>query len=241
MTDWYENIRKRREKQVQLIKQGLYSSVKESNLKEQDFSIIKQKKPMKKKKENKTHKWLIQLAISLFLLCGTYFIFHVQTDRGKQLQQWIAQVMTEEFQFKQVSAWYKEVIGEAPSILPVFQTKPKRVALYWNFPVKGKVVLPFDQKRKGLVLQAPPQAQVMAATEGWVSFVGEKTGLGRLVIIRHAQGYESWYGFLKNTAVNEKDWVKNGQVIGEGGEKYIYFAVKKDGQFISPVGVIPFE
>jgi stage IV sporulation protein FA len=65
------------------------------------------------------------------------------------------------------------------------------------------------------------------------------------VIIQHANGMETWYGWLQDLNVKEKDWVKGGQLIGQvaqtKGQSLIYFALKKENQFINPASVISFE
>ncbi|RAL26648.1 peptidoglycan DD-metalloendopeptidase family protein [Thermoflavimicrobium daqui] len=248
MSEWGESIKKRRQKQVQLIRQGMYSvaddgvGLKSEGWGQKDWKVGTDKK----NKKNKPSKLFIQTLISVFLLLGTYIIYQFQTNRGIKVQEWIRISMTKEFQFQNMADWYHKMVGGVPSILPAFQSKPKQsTSLKWTAPVQGKVVLPFDQKRKGTVLQTLHESQIKAVEEGWVTFAGEKPDLGNLVIIRHAQGYESWYGFVQNVKVKKKDWVKSGQLIGEVGDKkgqpMVYFALKKEDQFISPMGVIPFE
>ncbi len=248
MREWEENIKRRREKQIRKIQQGLYSpTLQEGKEKKQDpffsgWELATNKEP---KKKNRIDKWLTQALIALFLLIGVYVVFQFPTERGIQVQGWIAQVMTEEIQFEQLRMWYQKLVGGNPSILPVFQPKSKQESFLWQLPVSGKIILPFDEKRKGMVWQTDPGTEVAAAAEGWIQFAGKKPDLGNVVIIQHAKGYESWYGLLEKVHLKENDWVKKGQPIGEVGEKdgqhLLFFAIKKEGKFISPSGVIPLE
>jgi stage IV sporulation protein FA len=122
-------------------------------------------------------------------------------------------------------------------------TNPKNSI--WIVPVRGVIVLPYDEKRKGIVIRTSTQAEVVAATEGWVTYAGYKDGLGNTIIIQHANGQETWYGWLQSLDVKEKDWVKSGQPIGRvgqtKGQSLVYIALKKDKKFINPSGVIPLE
>ena len=77
-------------------------------------------------------------------------------------------------------------------------------------------------------------------------FAGTKEDNGKMVIVQHADGSESWYGELSEIFVKVYDQVEAGQALGivkstgaETGE--FYFALKKDERFIDPVQVIKFE
>ncbi|MNR41898.1 Stage IV sporulation protein FA [compost metagenome] len=70
---------------------------------------------------------------------------------------------------------------------------------------------------------------------------------GLPVQIQHAGGYYSIYGHLSSTNVQQGDWVEGGEGIGSlktsdaGNPKALYFALKKDGQYIDPSDVVPFD
>jgi stage IV sporulation protein FA len=78
-----------------------------------------------------------------------------------------------------------------------------------------------------------------------VTFAGYKKGFGNMIIVRHKGKSETRYGWLDDFKVKEKEWVKNGQVLGNvaltQGQPLLYFAIEKDGKYIDPSGVISFE
>lgn len=58
---------------------------------------------------------------------------------------------------------------------------------------------------------------VWAVSGGVVTFVGWHGGLGRLVRVKHENGYESWYGHLRRFFVKKGQRIKQRQRIGEVG------------------------
>lgn len=260
LREWSQNVRKRREKQVRLIKQGMVPPVNHSirpwarewESPKEKFSdpapwnrFVLEDEKFKKRER----RFVFQVTASAILLVFTFLLFHSDHPAVKPAEQFVAEVMTRDFNFGGLSDWYRQYVGGDPGILPAFlkndQLDRQQTLPLWTVPVKGKIILPFDEKRKGLVIRTAARAEVVAAAEGWVTFAGHKEGLGNTVIIRHAGGRETWYGWLQNLDVKERDWVKSGERIGEVGEtkgqSLIYVALKKDNQFVNPAGVIPLE
>ena len=63
----------------------------------------------------------------------------------------------------------------------------------------------------------PYGAPVKAAREGRVVFAGWHGAYGRLVIIKHPNGWTTWYGHLSLIRVKSGDPVKKGMVIAQVG------------------------
>ena len=58
---------------------------------------------------------------------------------------------------------------------------------------------------------------VYSAFEGKVRFAGNCGGYGNLIVVRHANGLETYYGHLSKILVHENEPVDVGEVIGLGG------------------------
>ncbi|WP_249669698.1 M23 family metallopeptidase [Polycladospora coralii] len=256
---WNQNVKKRREQKVQFLKQGkerekmaLPPPIKPHELDFYHMSpdvepwnqpYVGAKHPIKRKSN-----WFkTQLLISALLFVVTLLIFQAHTPILKPAERFMTQAFTREFNFAGMSAQYEKYIGEAPAILPAFQKdkEDKEQVITWSAPVKGTVGLPFDEKRKGLVLYTTDGAPVHAAAEGLVVFVGNKEGLGNLVKVQHMSGVVTWYGLLDDIQVKQKDWVKRGDVIGSAvrsdQKSMVYLAVEHQDRFINPVDVMSFE
>lgn len=91
---------------------------------------------------------------------------------------------------------------------------------------------------------------IRAAFDGKVrvSEVTTKTGgYGNLIIIRHANGLETYYGHLAQHAVKADELVKAGEIIGYGGNTgrstgpHLHFEARYMGQPFDPERIINFE
>ncbi|MDA8354155.1 MAG: M23 family metallopeptidase [Firmicutes bacterium] len=257
MREWSRGVSKRRQEQIHRIKRGKgemgrkprYSARRAAPSQER-WDELPWNRPgnwMDERKKKKESRLLIQAFFAFFLLTGTYLVFQSDSSSAKQAQAFISEVMVRDYNFAGVAQWYEENIGGMPTILPAFQEKPSddRDATSWIAPLKGEVVRPFTAEDRGMVIRAAENAPVVAAAEGWVVQAGREEGLGKVVVIRHGNGWETWYGWLGEIQVKEKDWVQPkqllGEVAGEEGDPLLFFGMKQGGQFVDPAGVVPVE
>ena len=74
-----------------------------------------------------------------------------------------------------------------------------------------------------------------------------KSGYGNLVIIRHDNGLETYYGHLSERMVEPGQWVEAGQIIGLGGSTgrstgpHLHFETRYYGQSFDPERLIDFK
>ena len=74
-----------------------------------------------------------------------------------------------------------------------------------------------------------------------------KAGYGNLVIIRHDNGLETYYGHLSERMVEPGQWVEAGQIIGLGGSTgrstgpHLHFETRYYGQSFDPERLIDFK
>ena len=89
---------------------------------------------------------------------------------------------------------------------------------------------------------APRGTPVYAVGDGKVIFKGTKGAYGKLIVLQHPYGVQTYYGHLDAFAKELKvgDKVYKGQVIGTVGSTgratgpHLHFAVAKNGQFVNP-------
>lgn len=250
--DWSSNHKKRRERQLSFLKREKQRSNtdhldwdKGSGTSYSESTLPWNSHEYKNKRGNR---FLWQVLISCSFLFFTYLVLQSHSPVMKPAGDFVYEVMTREFNFAGCADIYNRYVGNTPSILPVFSSKistDQPSDSTWKVPVIGKIVLPYDSQRKGVVIHSAPAAQVAATAEGRVIFAGYKQGLGNTVIIRHANEQETWYGWLGSLDVKEKDWVRSGQELGDvsltKGQPLLYFALKKKQQFINPAVIVPFN
>ena len=93
----------------------------------------------------------------------------------------------------------------------------------------------------GVDYRAPAGAPVVAVADGVVVSAGMSGGAGRMVHLRHANGFETEYLHLSAIAVRSGARVRQGELVGRVGSSglatgpHLDYRLKKNGAFINPV------
>ncbi len=98
------------------------------------------------------------------------------------------------------------------------------------------------RKHEGIDYAAPTGTPVKSVGSGTVQFAGVQGGYGNLIIVRHANGYETYYAHLSKygQGIRKGAKVRQGEVIGYVGMTgwatgpHLDFRIKKDGAFVNP-------
>lgn len=197
----------------------------------------------------------VKLGISAVLFGAIWGMFQIDHPLARQGRQWVRTALTEEYDYSKMAAWYERHFAGLPAILPALGGKTDPAAqkasstslgrLY--APVHGKIVDRLTEGELGITLRTEPEAPVAAIDTGRVVAVNANSDKGTVVVIQHASGLQSTYGWLAETPLKIHDWVKGGETIGSvttdaaGGAGKLYVAVRKDNQYMNPAEVIPFD
>jgi len=121
----------------------------------------------------------------------------------------------------------------------------------WTCPYQNKVFSRFGyrhgRRHQGVDLPLKKGDPVKAAFDGRVRLSMYCSGYGNLVIIRHENGLETFYGHLSRRDVKPGDWVSSGDVIGLGGSTgrstgpHLHFEVRYKGYAFDPQWIADFE
>ncbi|OAX45762.1 peptidoglycan DD-metalloendopeptidase family protein [Paenibacillus sp. AD87] len=82
---------------------------------------------------------------------------------------------------------------------------------------------------------------VKASDEGVITFAGQKSGYGNVIIINHRNGYETLYGHLNSIGVKVGQVVEKGESIGVMGNTgrstgtHLHFEIIKNGTVENPL------
>lgn len=106
-------------------------------------------------------------------------------------------------------------------------------------------VLKTYRPHHGVDYSAPTGTPVSALGDGKIVFTGQKGGYGRLVQIRHANGYETLYGHLSkiDKKISNGTRVVQGQIIGYVGQSglatgpHLHFEVRINNKSVNPLTV----
>ncbi|WP_110111484.1 M23 family metallopeptidase [Bacillus sp. CGMCC 1.16541] len=194
--------------------------------------------------------FMFKVLMSACLVLIVAILFKNPSPTFEQARHVVQTSMEKEFQFATVSNWYEKTFGQPLVLIPNESKKQTEQSVNSGYavPVAGsKVVETFEKTGQGITVETDSNSVVEVMNEGFVEFVGTKEGLGKTVVVQHADGTETWYGQLKQINVNIYDFVDKGTNLGivassESGEKGVfYFAIKNGEEFIDPSQVISFE
>jgi lipoprotein NlpD len=145
-------------------------------------------------------------------------------------------------------------IASAPPVAPAPTPPPAptpdragtdREDVDWMWPVKGKVLAPFNETAKGIDIGGRKGAPVVAAASGRVVYAGAGLrGYGKLIIIKHNDTWLSAYAHNDNLLVKEQEDVRKGQRIAEMGSSdadqvKLHFEVRRVGKPVDPQKLLP--
>ena len=118
---------------------------------------------------------------------------------------------------------------------------PEREKFRW--PLRGAILQPFKAgTNDGIDIAAPVGEPVHAAADGVCIAANEEIPTyGKLVVIRHDNGYVTVYADNSELSVKEGDRIRRGQIIARSGDSggapspRLHFELRKDGHAIDPV------
>jgi lipoprotein NlpD len=118
------------------------------------------------------------------------------------------------------------------------------IAFIW--PAKGKVIAGFAEPRsKGIDIEGKIGDPVVAAAAGRVTYIGNGIpGLGKLVVLKHENGFITVYAHNKEIVVKEQQLVTRGQKIAELGatdseRPKLHFQIRKGSAPVDPMRYLP--
>lgn len=119
-------------------------------------------------------------------------------------------------------------------------------AAQFVWPAKGKILAAFSEPRnKGIDIDGKIGDPVVAAAAGRVTYIGTGIpGLGKLVVIKHDNGFITVYAHNKDILVKEQQSVARGQKIAELGNTdaerpKLHFQIRKGAAAVDPLLYLP--
>ena len=116
----------------------------------------------------------------------------------------------------------------------------------FRWPVKGRVVSTFGESgtngaNEGIDISVPEGTAVHAAENGVVIYAGsEISSYGKLILVRHTDGWVSAYAHNRDFEVKKGDQVRRGQIIARSGRTgnaerpKLHFELRKDSTPVNP-------
>ncbi len=111
-------------------------------------------------------------------------------------------------------------------------------------PTRGRLTSPFGmrsgRRHTGIDIANATGTPITASDAGRVSFAGSRGAYGRLVIIDHENGYQTYYAHMNTISVSSGERVYKDQQIGTVGSTgrstgpHLHFEVRKNGTPVNP-------
>ena len=107
----------------------------------------------------------------------------------------------------------------------------------------GRRFHPISKKYKrhtGIDYSAAHGTPIFATAGGKVEFAGWRGGYGKLVVIRHPNGYKTYYGHCSRLLVKKGSYVKQGQTIARVGRTgratgpHVHYETRINGKPVNP-------
>lgn len=102
-------------------------------------------------------------------------------------------------------------------------------------PIKKKY-----KRHNGIDYGAPQGTPIFATAGGLVEFAGWRGGYGKLAVLRHPNGYKTYYGHCSRLLVKKGAYVKQGQTIAHVGRTgkatgpHVHYEVRINGKPVNP-------
>jgi LysM repeat protein len=118
----------------------------------------------------------------------------------------------------------------------------------FTLPIYGKLFRGFTYSHKGLDIKLNKGDSIKAAFDGVVRYAKyNRGGFGNLIIVRHYNGLETYYGHLSKIRVKVNQVVKSGDVIALGGSTgrsrgpHLHFEVRYKDIPLDPMRMIDYD
>jgi murein DD-endopeptidase MepM/ murein hydrolase activator NlpD len=159
--------------------------------------------------------------------------------------------------FNQTSALWQEAKQQIDSYREIVNFVHNQRAIYKAvpncWPCVGKITAGFGYREHpifhyqefhaGVDIANEKSTPVYATGYGTIKMCDWQSGYGRLIVLDHGYGYQTFYGHLSKILVNQGDKIKRGQLIGLMGNtgtstgNHLHYEIRY-GQ--SPINPVPF-
>ena len=136
-----------------------------------------------------------------------------------------------------------------PATLAALRRPLPRSPVGFRWPVAGRVSDGFGPRwnrfHPGVDVAAPRGRAVRAGRRGTVTYADWAGSYGKLVIVGHGGGVESFYGHLSRITVGVGEWVSAGERVGLVGATgrstgpHLHFEVRLRGAAVDPLPALP--
>lgn len=135
---------------------------------------------------------------------------------------------------------FSKPTGSPPSMFPIKAGEYHKITQTFN----KEFINPITNKKTvhgGIDITADEGVNVLATGGGTITSVKDDEGWGKLIIVDHGEGYETWYAHLQDFNVKEGKQVTKGETIGFVGNTgystgpHLHYEVRLNGERVDPM------
>lgn len=195
-----------------------------------EYEIERIRKSIRQKKGNGSKKKSLKIPFYitrffLLVILTLSIMIYLKKD-GNFRSLFYKNVYENNFSFAMLNSWYENKFG---SPIPFLNYLNIDVEPVFNEKLKYETI---ESYLDGAKLKVQKKYLVPVKTTGLVVFTGEKEGYGKTVIVQQKDGIDVWYGNLEQINVNLYDYVKEGSLLGEVSEDFLYLVFKREGNIL---------
>ena len=223
-----------------------------------ETNLIEKKTVLLEAKPERTIKTIVvQKGDTLFSLSKKYFITVEEIMKLNKLKQsstiFVGQILDISKNNKNSLYFSLDSKDENIKIVSLPLPKPKNKILNLTLngisfikPIKGEIINKFGSNDDGVIneginIEAEYGSKVKASASGEIIFAGSNLkDFGSMILIRHNDHWISSYAHLSKIYVNERDYISQGQLIGEVGtsgkvsKAQLYFEIRNKNEALNP-------
>ncbi len=130
-----------------------------------------------------------------------------------------------------------------PSLFPVQNATKKDITSHFGEKAKRPKIKK-GVTHNGIDIRANIGTPVIATADGVIAKASNEGDWGNLIVMTHADGYETWYAHLNGFNISESQEVKKGDIIGYVGNTglstgpHLHYEVKQNGKHLNPMNYI---
>lgn len=185
--------------------------------------------------------FILKGILSSILFLGTALLLQTENKLLEKPQLVANSLLTNEFPFAKVNQWYQQTLGTPLALTPKQNSDNNQNAAL-ALPVSGNISESFQANGEGVLISPGETSSVSVLNEGVIIFAGNDQETDKTIIVQHANGSTSTYGFLSSINVHLYEFVNSNQVIGKfvptEVSDSVYFAIQKNDKYVDPVQVI---
>lgn len=204
------------------------------------FPIFTGSTTFKRKKSKMVPGFILKGILASILFLGTAILLQTNNEILQKPKVVASNLLMNEFPFAKANLWYQETFGTPLALTPEKDiVTPDKTAM--ALPVSGSISESFQANGEGVLITPEGKSNVSTLRAGVVIFAGSDPETNKTIVVQHADGSNSTYGFLSSTNVHLYQFVEGDQMIGEfvptKESKNVYFAIEKNDEFMDPVKV----